>query len=594
MDSEYQWLRDVLPECTEQSAKRTQPCICTNNEKFDDLPVAGYVNYAMDAVSTIALALNTATNETLCRELNAPNVDCSSKTLTPAEMSSIISYTTFDGLTGPIAFVNGTRPIVISTFDIRQYRFDGSSAQVGFANVTNAYISASRVHFKQPTPQPEAPAPATLYPASVISPEVVEFTASFWTASLTIVSGIMTLALGAMIFIVTYRRRAPAIRSFGVSWLWMLLIGEILVLQSVMYWGIMTATWTCFLKSILGISGWALISSAFAIKARRYISVALRAGRSLDKDALLSYERATHAPTLYEVLTVGGLFCAPMAAMLVLYISDGPQPQIIDTNTALVQYYACETIHSDWGKALALVMTIYLVVLILVSCVSLGLAQIMAVRSGRRNLEELGALFFATLNLFFLYALFASFYYSLTGSSGAAVAQYRMRSLCMIDGIAVTTAIIAYRVLRPTRAWTLERRRRKAELGGDSAAAYAAVERDWRYDPRGGILGGAHLQPANDSTSDSHSDSESTLISETSIGPQAESKPASPTRPVPSGSGTTLVTSPLSDRAPLPPGIDGTGGNALSANGSDGPTVTSPLSGNGSDGPTVTSPLSPR
>lgn len=154
-----------------------------------------------------------------------------------------------NGLTGPIQF-NQTQPDRRrSNFDIFQYRFDGIAEQVGFWNITGPFLAAGRLEFKT--------YPA--YPTSILVPDNTNFDNGFWPKLVAILSGLgILLALAALVFFTIFAS-SRVVRRTNLLWLYLFIIGIILVFLACLLWTLQQTNTICTIKAILLLLGFALV-----------------------------------------------------------------------------------------------------------------------------------------------------------------------------------------------------------------------------------------------------------------------------------------------------------------------------------------------
>lgn len=391
----------------------------------------------MDATSLAALALNQIVNYTACVEVfNLDPSVCNTDYIEPQLYQMSLEKTIYDGFTGPIRFLGGSLALEYSTFDVRQIGTNGKIKTVGFTNITNSYLEASLLTFKQPVPQPEPPAPKTDYPSSVIAPEEIDISDTRIILS-TIFSFIILLVVVALMISIYFQRDSPKVKGIGFIWVEMLFFAIIMMAISKISSSLVSeSTARCITVSTLDLTGWGLFTGCFLQKAFRYFGILM----NFKNYPQLVLPETNELKVFLQVL----MFSIPLVVLMAMYFGDALQATIMPTTSPYAEYYACKTIDQSYGNGIAYTATAYIGITLLVTTLVFIFSMRVGIRRSKIKADELKLLILIATNVLIVYILFSPYYYTLTAVPGALFEQYILRILCTHLAIVISIFEVVY------------------------------------------------------------------------------------------------------------------------------------------------------
>lgn len=321
---------DTVPLCPASINERVYNCRCTGEENLANLPINPKVNYVMDSVNVFATTLDKMINN--CGQFPVGSW-CNRSIIASSDILQAIPQLSFRGLTGVIAF-NQTRPDRRRSFlDLYQYNAAAVPHQVGFWNLSGPFYAKSLLVFKT---YPSVP-------ISILVPENTEFGSSFWTSAVCVMAIVgIALAIFLIVFFITFKS-SRVVRRANIHFIVVMLSGIIMVLASLVIWTLKQSSWTCLVKTILGMVGFGLIVGCIVAKCQRYFRVFASFGYVPPRMTTLEFYLCLTLPLLLSV------------AIMALYNFGKGIPQAVVTQSTVDNtyvYISCLPGTKDWGTTL--------------------------------------------------------------------------------------------------------------------------------------------------------------------------------------------------------------------------------------------------
>jgi len=319
---------DTVPLCPSSLDERVFNCRCNGEENMANLPANPKVNYIFDSVNVFAVTLDKMINN--CGTFKV-GPWCNRSIIASSDILQAIPQLSFQGLTGVIAF-NQTRPDRRRSFlDLYQYNAVAIPSQVGFWNLTRPFYSQSLLVFKT--------YPAV--PVSILVPENTDFGSSFWTSAVSIGAAIGVICcIFLVVFFLTFRS-SRVVKRANIHFVVVMLCGIACVFLSLMVWVLPQSSWTCVVKTILGMVGFGLIVGCIVAKCQRYFRVFATFGYIPPRMTTIEFYICMSIPLILATI------------LMILYIIGKGLPQAVVTQSTVDNtyvYISCLPGTTSWGN----------------------------------------------------------------------------------------------------------------------------------------------------------------------------------------------------------------------------------------------------
>lgn len=407
----------------------------------------------MDAVLVALQALNSLLSPTQCSKLKYPSI-CNLTEFSTSDYVQALSLVSVTGLTGAIQF-NQTKPNRRrANFDIYQYNNEAIPHQIGFWNITGPFLAKNLISFKT--------YPA--YPTSVLKPDSTDIANGFWFVFVDILCIISIIICITVLVFFTMYYRSRVIRRTNLVWLYLIFIGVIMMLLSLIFWTFTQTTFWCTAKSVLIMLGFSLVIACIVVRTERIFRV------------LINSDHVSMVLSNKELLIVAGLVLIPEILLIIAYVIGSgqlPRPVITQSNVDNTYLFIqCTPKSVTYSNIVVAIYLIYNGILVILCTIVLLLS-----RHLQTAYNEAFFLFLILLDIIILAAIMIPLYYTVGQRKGSVLQQFLLRSLAIVFALIITIALISYPKVNALILHIKNKRARKKaeERGVGGANRYAAL-----------------------------------------------------------------------------------------------------------------------
>lgn len=308
-----------------------------------------------------------------------------------------------------------------ATFDIYQYNGTGQYRQVGFWNISGPFLGANLLGFKT--------YPAI--PVSSIRPDTVIFGKSFWPTFVSILAIITNVTTLAVLIFFTIFRKSRVVRRTNFLWIWLILLGSMMMCSAVAVWTATQSTTACTIKAILSFMGLGLIIACIVVKVERISRV------------IINMSHMTMVLKNSELLSVVTLVLIPDIALLLAYLfADGGLPTATitqsDVDTTYV-FIACTAGSAQFGTTIVAIFMAYNAILTLICIIVLAMGKFL-----RTAYSEAFYLFLVLIDFIIMGAIMIPLYYTVVDRKGSMLQKFLLRSLATVFAMILTVILVSY------------------------------------------------------------------------------------------------------------------------------------------------------